>query len=55
MISGMRKIWIMLERNSHSTNAGNGSKRIALGASVFQPSQDMVQTKIVRKKPIEPT
>jgi hypothetical protein len=55
MSSGMRKIWIMLLMNSHSTNAGYGSKRRAAGPSVFQPSQHTVHAKMMRKNPIVPT
>ena len=55
MINGIRKIWIIFDRNSQKTKAGNGSNRTALGARVFQPSQTKVHAKIARKKPIVPT
>ena len=45
----------MLEINSQSTKAGNGSNREALGAKVFQDSHNMVQQKIIKKKPMVPT
>jgi len=45
----------MLEIKSHSTKAGKGSKRTALGAKEFHPSQTTVHKKITKKNPIVPT
>src|ERR1700704_503256 len=55
MINGIKKIWIIFERNNQRTKAGYGSNRRGLGAKVFQPSQTKVHTKITKKKPIVPT
>jgi hypothetical protein len=55
MINGIRKICIILEMNNHNTKAGKGSKRRCAGAKIFQLSQDIVQIKIRKKKPIVPT
>src|ERR1019366_5727534 len=55
MISGIKKIWIILEINNQRTNAGYGSKRITKGASVFQVSQIAVHIKMIIKNPILPT
>jgi hypothetical protein len=45
----------MLDINSHNTNAGYGSNRNTLGANIFQPIHDIVQPRIIKKKPIVPT
>ena len=55
MISGMSRIWITLEMNSQNTKAIGGSNCHAGGASTFQPNQQTVHPKTVRKNPIEPT
>ena len=55
MINGIKNIWIIFDMNNHKTNAGYGSKRNILGASIFQPSQHIVQNRIKKKKLIVPT
>src|ERR1041384_2229910 len=55
MISGIKKICIILEIKSHNTKAGKGSNCALAGLSVFQLSQKAVQQNIIRKNPIVPT
>jgi hypothetical protein len=45
----------MFEMKSHRTNPGYGSNRTARGARMFHDSHDTVQTKMMTKKPMEPT
>jgi hypothetical protein len=55
MITGISRIWIRLEMNSHSTNSIGGSDLRSTGASAFHPSQSADHPAMTRKKPIVPT